>query len=46
MIIPYSDNKCDIGYLKVKWTYNKSEDRVLINNISVEYIQKRAPIIK
>ena len=35
MRIPYSDNKCDEIYLKVKWNGNKTEDTVLIKNVSV-----------
>ena len=41
MRIPCNDNKRDKNYLKVKWTDNKTEDIVLIKNVSVGYIQRR-----
>ena len=39
MRIPYINMLCDAYYLRTKWLDNKTEDRVLIKNVSLEYIK-------
>ena len=35
---------CDTNTLNVKWLSNKTEEILLIKNVSVEYVKKRVPI--
>ena len=40
MLIPYSTQKEDGEHLKIKWTDSRKEDRILINNVSLNYSKK------
>ena len=40
MLIPYSKEKEDSEYLKIKWTNSRKEERVIIKNVSMNYKKK------
>ena len=40
LLIPYSKNKEDREYLKIKWMDTRKEDRILIKNVSLNYSKK------
>ena len=37
LLIPYSKNKEDREYLKIKWINSRKEDTILIKNVSLNY---------
>ena len=44
LLIPYSKNKEDREYLKIKWIDSRKEERILIKNVSLNYSKKRVPM--
>ena len=44
LLIPYSKNKEDREYLKIKWMDTQKEDRILIKNVSLNYSKKRVSV--
>ena len=40
MLIPYSKEKEDSEYLKIKRTNSRKEDRIIIKNVSLNYSKK------
>ena len=44
LVIPYSKNKEDREYLKIKWIDTRKEDRIFIKNVSLNYSKKRVSV--
>ena len=44
LVIPYSKNKEDREYLKIKWIDTRKENRILIKNVSLNYSKKRVSV--
>ena len=44
LLIPYSKNKEDREYLRIKWMDTRKEGRILIKNVSLNYSKKRVSV--